>query len=170
MKIPSLENEATLRDAGLLMLRVIVGGTFLVHGIDKLIDLSATESYFASLDIPAPGLMAPFVAVTETAGGALLLLGLATRLVGPALAGDMLVALLTEHIGDGFFADEGGIEFPLLLGSASVVLVLTGAGRFSTDAAFGVERRLFELVTRPSRRGGSRPNRLSERNRQEASW
>ncbi len=45
---------------------MVVGGTFLVHGLDKLIDLSATESYFASLDIPAPGLMAPFVVSTET--------------------------------------------------------------------------------------------------------
>jgi putative oxidoreductase len=148
MKIPALENEAALRDVGLLILRVVVGGTFLVHGLDKLIDLPATEDYFASLDIPAPGLMAPFVAVTEAVGGALLLLGLTTRLVGLALAGDMLVAILTEHIGDGFFVDEGGLEFALLLSSASLALVLTGAGRFSADAALGVTRRLFELVTR----------------------
>lgn len=44
MKIPPLENEAALRDAGLLVLRVVVGATFLVHGVDKLINLSATES------------------------------------------------------------------------------------------------------------------------------
>src|SRR3954449_6202850 len=37
----------------------------------------------------------------QTAGGALLIVGLTTRLVGGALAGDMLVALLTEHVGDG---------------------------------------------------------------------
>src|SRR3954453_5031711 len=37
----------------------------------------------------------------QFAGGALLIVGLTTRLVGGALAGDMLVALLTEHIGDG---------------------------------------------------------------------
>jgi putative oxidoreductase len=169
MKIPAHESEAALRDAGLLILRVIVGGIFLVHGLDKLIDLSATESYFASLDLPAPGFMAPFVAVTETVGGALLLLGQATRLVGPALAGDMLVALLTEHIGDGFFADEGGIEFVLLLGSASLALVLTGAGRFSADAAFGVERHLFELVTRLSDGGAGRTNSTKGTDR-EASW
>jgi putative oxidoreductase len=162
VKIPALENEAALRDAGLLILRVVVGGTFLVHGLDKLIDLSVTESYFASLDIPAPGLMPPFVAATETVGGALLLLGLTTRLVALALAGDMFVALLTEHIGDGFFVNEGGGEFVLVLGSASLALVLRGACRFSADAAFGVTRRLFERVTRPTdgaprlRRGGRR--------------
>ena len=148
MKNLAPKNEAALRDAGRLILRVVVGATFLIHGLDKLIDLSAAESYFASLDIPAPGLMAPFVAITETVGGGLLVVGLTTRPVGLALAGDMLVALLTEHIGDGFFVNEGGIEFVLLLGSASLALVLTGAGRFSADAAFGVTRRLFELVTR----------------------
>ena len=167
MKIPALENEAALRDAGLLVLRVVVGGTFLVHGIDKLIDLSAAERYFASLSIPAPGLMAPFVGVTEAVGGALLLLGLGTRLVGLALASDMLVALLTEHIGDGFFSNEGGIEFVLLLGSASLALVLTGAGRFSADAAFGVERRLSELVTRLT---DGAPQLRPGGNRQEAPW
>jgi putative oxidoreductase len=160
MKIPPLENEAALRDAGLLILRVVVGGTFLVHGLDKLIDLSATESYFASLDIPAPGLMAPFVAATETVGGALLLLGLTTRLVALALAGDMLVALLTEHIGDGFFVNEGGSEFVLVLGSASLALVLTGAGSFSVDSTFDVGRRFWQRLNPASRiapqpRGGS---------------
>jgi putative oxidoreductase len=146
MKIPPLENEAALRDAGLLILRVVVGGTLLVHGLDKLIDLSATESYFASLGIPAPGLMAPFVAVTEAVGGALLLLGLTTRLVGLALAGDMFVALLTEHIGNGFFVDGGGGEFVLVLCGASLTLVLTGAGRFSVDSAFGVDRRFWQRL------------------------
>ena len=158
MNTAALEDRDSLRSAGLLILRVVVGATFLVHGVDKLIDLSAAERYFASLGIPAPGLMAPFVAMIETVGGALLILGLTTRLVGLALAGDMLVALLTEHIGDGFFVDEGGVEFVLLLGSTSLGLVLTGAGRFSADAAFGVTRRLLEPVTRLSS-GAPRPKR-----------
>jgi putative oxidoreductase len=54
--------------------------------------------------------MAPFVAVTETGGGVLLLAGVATPLVGAALAIDMLVAFLTAKIGHGFFAREGGAE------------------------------------------------------------
>src|ERR687886_493193 len=126
MNTPTVEDRDGSLSAGLLILRVVVGATFLIHGVDKLIDLSAAERYFDSLGIPAPGLMAPFVATIETGGGALLILGLGTRLVGPALAGDMLVAILIEHIGDGFFVDEGGVEFVLLLGSASLAFVLTG--------------------------------------------
>jgi putative oxidoreductase len=130
-----------MNDAGLLVLRVVVGATLLVHGVDKLIDLPGTERYFVSLDIPAPALMAPFVAITETAGGGLLVVGLITRLAGVALAGDMLVAFLTEHIGNGFFVDGGGGEFVLVLCGAGLALVLTGAGRFSVDSALGVDRR-----------------------------
>jgi putative oxidoreductase len=131
----------TFPDAGLLVLRVIVGVTFVAHGLDKLADLAAAEQFFASLGIPLPGLMAPFVAVTETVGGVLLIAGLATPLVAAALAIDMLVALLTAHVGEGFFASDGGIELPLLLGCASVAIGLTGAGRYSVDARVDVTPR-----------------------------
>ena len=136
------------RNAGLLLLRLVVGVTFLVHGIDKLGDMSGTEQFFASLDIPAPGLMAPLVAVTETVGGALLIVGLATPLVGSALAGDMLVAFLTAHVGQGFFADEGGFELVLLLGGASLGIAFAGAGCYSLDVALGVTRRLRQRFSR----------------------
>jgi putative oxidoreductase len=135
-----------LPSAGLLVLRLVVGVTFVLHGIDKLGDMSGTEQFFASLGIPAPGLMAPFVAVTETVGGVLLIVGLATPLVGLALAGDMLVALLTAHVDQGFFVGEGGFELVLLLGGASLAIALTGAGRFSIDAVLGVTRRLWLRV------------------------
>ena len=121
--------------AGLAVLRLVVGVAFLLHGIDKLGDLSATEDLFVSLDIPLPGLMAPFVALTETVGGLLLIAGLATPLAGMALAADMAVALVTQHIDHGFFVADGGIELVLLLGGASLAVSLTGPGRFSVDAA-----------------------------------
>lgn len=133
---------------GLLVLRLVVGVTFLLHGLDKLGDLSGTEEFFASLNIPAPGLMAPFVALPETAGGLLLIVGLATPLVGAALALDMLVALVTAHIDEGFFTADGGIELALLLGSASLALTLTAPGRFSADAALDLPRHLRAAVTR----------------------
>jgi putative oxidoreductase len=141
-----LTNSTIFPSAGLLVLRVVVGVTFLVHGLDKLLDLSSAEQFFASLGIPAPGLMAPFVAVTETVGGGLLIVGVATPLVSAALAIDMLVALLTAHIGEGFFAAEGGIELPLLLGGASVALGLAGAGRFSLDASLDLPQRFSQRV------------------------
>jgi putative oxidoreductase len=133
-----LVNPTTFPSAGLLALRVVVGVTFLLHGLDKLGDPAGTEQFFASLEIPAPGLMGPFVALTETVGGLLLIIGLATPLVGAALAVDMVVALVTAHIDAGFFAADGGIELVLLTGGASLALALTGAGRWSAEAALGL--------------------------------
>jgi putative oxidoreductase len=124
----------------------VVGVTFLFHGLDKLGDLSGIEEFFASLEIPAPGLMAPFAALVEAVGGALLIAGLATPLVGAALAGDMLVALVTAHIDEGFFATDG-IELVLLLGGASLAVVLTGPGRFSADAVLDLPRPFQKVTT-----------------------
>lgn len=135
-------HSATIASTGLLVLRLIVGVTFLLHGRVKLADLSGTETFFASLGIPAPGLMAPFVALTETVGGLLLIAGLATPLVGAALASDMLVALVTAHMRSGFFVEGGGFELVLLLGAASLAIALTGAGDFSADAVLGLPIRL----------------------------
>jgi putative oxidoreductase len=137
-----------LPSAGLLVLRLVVGVTFLLHGIDKLGDMSGAEQFFASLDIPAPGLMAPFVAVTETAGGVLLIVGAVTPLVGAALAADMLVALVTAHLGHGFFVSDGGFELELLLGGACLTFVLAGAGRFSVDATLGLFRLPPQAISR----------------------
>lgn len=131
-----------LQSAGLLVLRLVVGTTFLLHGLDKLGDVSGWEQFFAAQSIPAPGVMAPFVGVTETVGGVLLIAGLATLPVAAALTVDMLVALVTTHIDHGFFVADGGFELVLLLAGASVTLALTGPGRYSVDAVSGLSRRL----------------------------
>jgi uncharacterized membrane protein YphA (DoxX/SURF4 family) len=72
----------------------------------------------------------------------LVMVGLATPLAAVALAGDMLVALLTTHIDHGFFVADGGIELVLVLGVASLAIALAGPGRFSVDAASGLGRQV----------------------------
>ncbi len=54
----------------------------------------------------------------------------------------MLVAALTQHIQNGFFAMEGGYELVLVLGIASLGIVVAGAGRFSVDGALRLGDRL----------------------------
>jgi len=129
-------------DVALLLVRAVVGLTFLLHGLDKLGDLTGTEQFFDGLGIPIPDVMAPFVAVLEVAGGIALILGLLAPLAGLALAGDMLVAGLTRHADKGFFAMDGGYELVLLLGVASLGIAAAGAGRFSLDAILRLHERL----------------------------
>lgn len=147
--------QQTRTDTALLLVRLAVGLSFLLHGLDKLGDLNGVEQNFDGLGIPAPALMAPFVALTETIGGALLIVGLITPVAGLALGIDMIVAYATVHAGKGFFVSDGGWELVFLLGTASFGLMISGAGRFSVDAAL----KLADRVT-PNRSSRSRDHRL----------
>src|SRR5437764_8794807 len=85
---------ATDAPAAVILVRLIVGGVFLSEGIQKFLypdELGVGR--FAKIGIPAPEVMAPFVGVCETACGALLILGLLTRLAAVPMIIDMLVAI-----------------------------------------------------------------------------
>ena len=95
---------------------------------------TVTES-FAGMGVPAAELVAPAVATIELLGGALIVAGVGTRIAGLFAAAAMLGAVFTAHLSAGFFASDGGFEFPLLLACAAVALALTGPGRLSLHAA-----------------------------------
>lgn len=122
------------RGAGLLLLRWTLGGVFLAHGVQKLVvwGWSGGAPFFAQVGIPFPGVAAPLVAVVETVGGVLLLIGFATRAAAGVLAFVMLVAAVTVHLPHGFFAPNG-VELVLVLGVCLVVLVLGGGGPSAVD-------------------------------------
>ncbi|MER5873533.1 hypothetical protein ABT106_28130, partial [Streptomyces sp. NPDC002044] len=72
----------------------------------------------------------------EAGGGALLVLGLATPAAGAAAAGAMAGAV-SVHAPAGFFAQDGGFEYPAFLGFTAAAIGLAGAGRYSVDHATG---------------------------------
>ncbi|ADG79847.1 DoxX family protein OS=Tsukamurella paurometabola (strain ATCC 8368 / DSM / CCUG 35730 / CIP 100753 / JCM 10117 / KCTC 9821 / NBRC 16120 / NCIMB 702349/ NCTC 13040) OX=521096 GN=Tpau_3262 PE=3 SV=1 [Tsukamurella paurometabola] len=101
----------------LTLARVILGITFFAHGWQKVVTngLGATATGFEKTGVPAPTLSAWFAGLAELLGGALLIVGLAVPLVALVLIIDMLGAIFTVHIDNGFFAQGGGIELPLVL-------------------------------------------------------
>jgi len=123
---------------GLAALRVAAGTIFIRHGAQKLFvfGFAGVTAAFTQMGVPRPGVSGPFVALLEFFGGIALVIGLLTRLVGLALAIDMLVAILLVQLKNGFSHYE--LEF-LLLGS-SLALLLAGAGEFSVDAVLGRRR------------------------------
>ena len=125
-------------DTALAVLRVVLGMTFILHGGQKLFvfGFAGVSGAFAQMGIPAPGILGPFVAFVEFFGGIAILLGLLTRLAALGIAATMVVAILTVHLKNGFFAPTG-VEFPLSLLGSAIALIITGAGDFSLDAVIG---------------------------------
>jgi putative oxidoreductase len=129
---------------GLLLLRLVVGLTMASHGTQKLFGwfggygLAGTGGFMESLGF-VPGRRAAFFAgLSEVLGGLLLALGLVTPLAAAVILAVMLVAVVTVHLGKGFFATGGGYEYNLVLAAAAIGLAFTGPGRWSLDSALGL--------------------------------
>ena len=128
----------------LLLLRVVWGWQLTEAGWAKLHAIEKTAGFFAKLGIPAPELNAILAGTVECAGGALLIVGLASRLVSIPLLFTMIVAAIAAEK-DSFIgtADKPveGIEhvtkfFDTTPGPFIVALLIIfafGAGRFSLD-------------------------------------
>ena len=78
-----------------LVARIAVGYVFVETGWGKLNNLPKIVDFFRQLGIPFPELQAPFVAGVELVCGALILIGLLTRLAAIPLIGVMVVAIIT---------------------------------------------------------------------------
>jgi putative oxidoreductase len=127
------------RDWAVLVLRLALGATFIMHGIPKFVPdgPGAFAGFLRSLGFPLPHFLAWIVAVLEIGGGAALILGLLVRAVGMLLIVEMLVTTLRVKVagGVGFIAPRGtGWELDLLLAAAALAVVLLGPGAFALAA------------------------------------
>jgi len=86
--------------AGSLIMRLIVGYTFMLTGWGKLNNLAQVTENFIGWGIPFPKILTPFVSCVECFGGAMLILGLFTRIPAAMLAVVMLVAIKSAKWGD----------------------------------------------------------------------
>ncbi|WP_433169123.1 DoxX family protein [Kribbella sp. CA-247076] len=130
-----LLRSAAARDLVLLLSRIGLGVVFIAHGWQKFQTngLDRTAAGFEQMGVPAPTLSAYYATGIELLGGAALILGVLTPVVGVLLALDMVGALAFVHLSNGVFVSEGGWELVAALGLLSLTLAVVGAGRFSVD-------------------------------------
>ncbi|MFF2552000.1 DoxX family protein [Nocardia sp. NPDC058058] len=145
------ERRGTL-DLGLLLLRLVVGGTFVYHGLQKAagwfngpgydgIRTAMENGGWKHVDIAAPMLIAG-----ELGGGILVALGLATPLAAGAVLAVIIDAWLWKQgMAPGFQykAEKVSVETESILAGAAAAIILTGPGRLSFDRGRGWATRPF---------------------------
>ncbi len=117
-----------------LLGRLAVGLLFLSTGWGKVHSLDKVTKFFTELKIPMPALNAVVVGYSELVCGALLVIGLCTRLATVPLIVSMVVAILTAKLADihGLFDLVGADEFTYLC--VLMMLAVIGPGQASLDA------------------------------------
>ena len=141
----SLPFEATAVSIGLLALRVVIGLAMAAHGSQKLFGwfgghgIAGTGGFFEMIGFKPGKLFAAVAGATELLSGLLIAAGFLGP-VGPALmVSVMIVAAVTVHLKNGFFAQSNGVEVPVLFAIGAIALAFTGFGQFSIDALTGLD-------------------------------
>lgn len=124
--------------AGMFILRVAVGIVMIAHGYNHIWGggkIEGTAGWFESLGMK-PGILHAWLAsITELGAGAMLIFGFLTPLAAGGVVGVMLVALVTNHLKNGFFIFRPGegYEYVLTLLLTGLAIGGIGAGKWSID-------------------------------------
>jgi putative oxidoreductase len=137
---------STSNDFTVTIVRLVLGVVFFAHGAQKMLGwfggygFTGTMGFFTQqMHIPAPF---AFLAIcAEFFGGLGLIVGLLSRIAAFGIMCNMLVAIATVHVHNGFFMNwtgqqKGeGFEYHLVTLAALLVVLVKGAGAFSIDRA-----------------------------------
>jgi putative oxidoreductase len=130
-----------------LATRVVIGGLFIGHGTQKLFGwfdgpgMDGMTAGMEGMGMHPARANAYAAGITETTGGALLALGLATPLAAASLTGVMVTAIRKVHLANGVWASKGGYEYNVVLIAAVTAMTETGPGELSLDHLLGIEKK-----------------------------
>lgn len=131
-----------------LFLRGAIGVTMLAHGYNHAFGggkLPGTARWFESIGIRPGRVHALFATLTELGCSGLLFLGLLTPLAAAGVVGTMVVALISNHIKNGFFIFRPGegYEYVLFITLTTIALGAIGGGQWSLDHALKIDDNLI---------------------------
>ncbi|HLJ79281.1 MAG TPA: DoxX family protein [Acidobacteriaceae bacterium] len=122
----------------IILIRILVGWVFVSEGIQKfLFPVALGWGRFAKIGLPHPHVLAPVVAIVEIVCGALVILGLWTRIaavpllivIGTAIATTKFPML--HHQGLWAMLHEARVDFSMALGL--IFLLIVGSGAWALD-------------------------------------
>lgn len=128
---PASVNSSGFRKATELAGRILLASLFLLSGLGKIGNYSATAAYMSSAGVPAA--LLPLVIATEVGGAISIIVGWKTRVTAFLLAGFTLVTALIFHTN---FADQLQMVMfwkNVSIAGAFLLLVANGAGPLSLD-------------------------------------
>lgn len=120
-------------NAGLALLRIFAGVSLLMaHGLGKIPPSEQFVARTAEFGFPAPAFFAWSAALSESLGGALLALGLFTRIASFFIICTMLTALIFVHFADPYKQQELAFMYLFI----ALAFFIMGSGDWSIDAFF----------------------------------
>jgi putative oxidoreductase len=140
--------ESNRFGAALLVLRVVVGTAFVLHGAPKM---AHPTTWMDALPHHPPAFLQVAAAVAEFFGGFMLIAGIATRIAAALIAVDMTVAITTVHLPahTPLVTSHGdSMELPFVYLFAAAVFMLAGPGRWSLDSLIAHRTALDRLARR----------------------
>ena len=138
-----------MRDLGLLLLRLTLGGLLAGHGAQKLFGafeghgIKGTGQFFEKLGLAPGERWALTAGLGELGGGLLTALGFLHPLGPITTLAPMAVAWGRAHWGKPIWVTSGGAELPLTNIAIGLALMLSGPGKFSMD-------RMLRMRTHPA--------------------
>lgn len=128
-------------DLALLILRVVLGVVFVMHGWNHGFGgggLDGTTRWFDSLGLRPARIHALVSTYLELAVGAALIAGFLTPFAAAGAIGIMVTAFVTVHRPNGFFIFRDGYEYVFVVTAALTSLAMLGPGAWSLDDAIGI--------------------------------
>lgn len=126
-----------MANLGLLIIRLVVGFTFVGHGTQKLFGWfggagpSGTGEWLESIGIkPGGRLWAIIAGAFELVGGIFFILGVLTPVGAALIVVIMIDAIAAVHARNGYWIDRGGFEYNLVVIAVAVGVALIGPGKY----------------------------------------
>jgi putative oxidoreductase len=123
---PSMSQDRPSVDFSLLILRIVVGTIFAVHGAQKLFGVFGGMGLAETVDKMGP--LGYPVSIGEFFGGVGLIVGFLSRFSAASLIVIMLGAIGMVHGQNGFFLADGGFEYNLALIGLLAPILIAGPG------------------------------------------